>query len=513
MGATAASAKANSSRITSPALPPGGKLVASPRVAGRNLTPAQEAVQTGRAGLKNAGVPDSVLETAWAELREHVAESRPNRDTSERTEDGGQPDPARLRRVGQVLVGVVNQIQEPSLRRVMAVLSEELFGACFRDYICSYDPREVPADQQARQPASSLPVLPEQNLCNVVPYFAVVQSLRDTAKDAIVRRLELEARATNDLTLDSPGGTPSQGRRANDEVRLLEELRHSRLLADTYQSRTLELEKMRIELEDQVRRLRSDREKEELAKQKLNNEVKRLRADAETVKAAKASWDADKAARDVPAAGVRRGPTSTTSSISAASSSKVSRPGSARGQRPAETTLGLQSSSTFGRAGRGLEGARSPRAGLLSSSATEPSPVKNGTGLASMASPSREVSGRLACGHAGRDLDFGRSIAEEGALTETRILEEEALTAEVNSDRVAGEAMAEQSPQCPSVVSSANSETPRPAASSRPKQTATAAADAAAGAIARKSLGSSSCASSGSSPTAGGRKPVGKVSR
>eukprot|EP00930_Biecheleria_cincta_P020167 TRINITY_DN15224_c0_g1_i2.p1 TRINITY_DN15224_c0_g1~~TRINITY_DN15224_c0_g1_i2.p1 ORF type:complete len:708 (+),score=110.18 TRINITY_DN15224_c0_g1_i2:43-2166(+) len=514
MDATAASAKAKSSTINSPAPRSCAKLIASPRLAGRNATPAPEAIQTGRAGLKNAGVPDSVLETAWAELRQHVAESRPNRDTSSRTEDGWHPDPARLRRISQVLVGVVNQIQEPSLRRVMAVLCEELFGACFRDYTWSYDPREVPAEKQGRLPASSLPVLPEEKLTNVVPYFAVVQSLRDTAKDAIVRRLELEAKATNGSALDSPDGSPPQGRRAHEEVRLREELRHSRLLADTYQSRTLELEKMRIELEDQVRRLRSDREKEDLAKQKLSNEVKRLRADAETAKAAKAAWEADKSAREASAASGRRGPTL---SISAASPSKSARPGSALGQRPAATALGLQSSSTFGRAGRGLEGARSPRAGMLSSSATEPSPRRHGTGLACTASPCREAPERLA----GRDTDVRCGIAVEGALTETRILKEEALTAEGNGEHDAGEAMAEQSHPCTSLVSSASAEIPRQAASSRPKQTAAtsmaAAADAAAGAIqgrvARKSSGASSCASSAASPAAGGRKPVGKVSR
>lgn len=497
MGSAAAPAKATSSKITSPSLRSGTPLVASPRSAGRNVTPA--------ASLKNAGVPDSVLEAAWAELRQHVAESRPNRDASERTEEGWHPDPTKLRRICQLLVNVVNQMQEPNLRRVMAVLCEELFGGCFRDYTSLYDPREVLADQKGRQPASSLPFLPEDKLANVVPYFAVVQSLRDTAKDAIVRRLELEAKAN---VLDYPDGSPPQGGRAHEEVRLREELRHSRLLADTYQSRTLELEKMRIELEDQVRRLRSDREKEDLTKQKLSNEVKRLRSDAETVKAAKGALEADKAAREASALGGRRG---------AASSS---RPGSARGQRPAATALGLQSSSTFGRAGRGLEGGRSPRAGLLSSSATEPSPRINGTGL--MSSPSKEKPERLTREHAGRGTDLGRHIAMESVLIESRILEEEeAFIAEGNCGNAAAEVVPERTPQCSSDVSSANVETSRLATATRPKQTAAtsmaAAADAAAGAIqgrvARKSSGSSSCASGAASPTTGGRKPVGKVPR
>lgn len=503
MGSTAAPAKANSSRNTSPPLRPGARLVASPRGIRRNATPTQQAVQLGQSVQRNAGVSDSVLEAAWAELREHVAESRPNRDTRERTEDECHPDPDRLRRTCQVLVRVVNQIKEPKLRRVMAVLCEEVFGACFRDYSWSYDPRQVSAGQQGCQMASSLPVLSEEQLVNVVPYFAVVRSLRETAKDAIVRRLELEAKVTQ-----SPGGSELKGRRAIEEVRLQEELRHSRLLADTYQSRTLELEKTRIELEDQVRGLRSDRDKDDLTKQKLSNEVKRLRADADAVKAAKASWEAGKAASKALAQGSssslgRRG---LTSNSSATSSSKGTRPGSAQSQRPAATTL--QNSSTFGRAGRGLDSRRTPQAGLLSPSATEPSPRRNGTGLASMDSP--------------RDIDSCRGTAGEGARTETiRIPEEEALTVEGEHNRIAGEAMAEQTLPCSADMLSSNVETTRPAMASRSRQPAAtstaAAADAAAGAfhgrVARKSLGSSPCASSIASPTPGGHKPLGKGPR
>ncbi|CAE8602951.1 unnamed protein product, partial [Polarella glacialis] len=91
-------------------------------------------------------------------------------------------------------------------------------------------------------------------------------------------------------------GGERQGRRAVEEVRLREELRHARLLADTYQSRTLELEKIRMELEDQVRSCKTTQEKEELQRQKLSNEVNRLRAERETAKAAKVAYEAEKSA-------------------------------------------------------------------------------------------------------------------------------------------------------------------------------------------------------------------------
>jgi len=135
-----------------------------------------------------------------------------------------------------------------------------------------------------------MPALSEDQLATAVPYFSVVQSLRDTAKDAIVRRLELEAKATE---AESNVEEEGKGRRAVEEVRLREELRHARLLADTFQARTLELEKDRINLEDQVRRHRLERDNNELRSQKLNNEVKRLRADADVAKKARQQWESE----------------------------------------------------------------------------------------------------------------------------------------------------------------------------------------------------------------------------
>ncbi|CAJ1396197.1 unnamed protein product [Effrenium voratum] len=174
---------------------------------------------------------------------------------------------------------------------------------------------------------------------SVVPFFSVVQNLRETAKEAIVQKLELEAKV-------SGAEHEPQDRRALDEVRLKEELRHARLLAETYQARALELEKARIDLEDQVRRSLAEREKEELQRRKLSNEVKRLRADAETAKAAKAAWETEQAANRQAAGRVK-----TTPGVS-------SRPESAR-QR------GTPTLSSFGRAARpsvfGRSSPESPR--------------------------------------------------------------------------------------------------------------------------------------------------------
>lgn len=238
------------------------------------------------------------------------------------------PDPGRTRRACQILAGVVNSLPNDMLRQTLAVISEELFNAIFRDYRFVYDPRDAPRT----------PRLCEDSLMNAVPYSAVVQSLRDAAKDAIMRRLELEARccvsnsasaagvdsqagaadsstapdnSASANTVGSVGGstigasavvrpanTPPQGPRtsAMEEVQLREELRHARLLADSYQSRTLELERMRIELEEQVRRSAQDREKEDARRQKLTEEVRRLRKEADSVRAMKAAYEAERSA-------------------------------------------------------------------------------------------------------------------------------------------------------------------------------------------------------------------------
>lgn len=218
------------------------------------------------------------------------------------------------------------------LRHSLAVLSEELFNAIFRDYQFSYDPRD---------PTQRMPRLCEEALMNAVPYSAVVQSLRDAAKDAIMRRLELEARCSVGVSVSTsaacmesqagaadsstapdnaasantvgsvagsavvtgnatnaarPGNTAADNNRAVEEVQLREELRHARLLADTYQARTMDLERQRIELEEEVRRTSKDREKEDARHKKLADEVRRLRAEARQVREMQAAYETERAA-------------------------------------------------------------------------------------------------------------------------------------------------------------------------------------------------------------------------
>mmetsp|Transcript_89069 Transcript_89069/g.157807 ORF Transcript_89069/g.157807 Transcript_89069/m.157807 type:complete len:716 (+) Transcript_89069:55-2202(+) len=452
----------------------GPRLLASPRVTARNITPAQELVATSQA--------NPVFQAAWAELREHV-ESRNGRDP-ERPEDGSTPDPARLRRVCQVLVAVVNQIQEPTLRRVLTVLTEELFSAAFRDYTCSYDPRREPLQVDSQKGrGTSLPTLSEDQLATAVPYFAVVQSLRDTAKDAIVRRLELEAKASDMAEFNAE--EEGKGRRAVEEVRLREELRHARLLADTYQARTLELEKVRIDLEDQVRRQRSERDKDDLRSQKLANEVKRLRVDADVARRAKQQWEAENPGT-APAGG-RRGITATGSSVSSASGS---RPGSARGPRT-PGTIG----AAFSKASRGLvDRPKSPRSGMLSSSATEPSPRRHGTGLDGSTMPR--------AGRGGRGMISSGLISANGSLAEESLLEDE-LKMEDDMEAMGTLASESGASALQSGCSARSGAAARPIQqhqTPRPKHAGTQGPDAAAGSSVktggRRSLGGTSSSSS-----------------
>lgn len=53
---------------------------------------------------------------------------------------------------------------------------------------------------------------------------------------------------------------------AAQELQLREELRHSRLLAETYQARTLELERLRLGMDEEVSRMRHEREKDDMQK-------------------------------------------------------------------------------------------------------------------------------------------------------------------------------------------------------------------------------------------------------
>jgi len=116
-----------------------------------------------------------------------------------------------------------------------------------------------------------------------------------------MRRLELEAKISNDAQdateakiRPAAAATPTErvNRSAAEELQLREELRHARLLADTYQARTLELERLRLEMDEEVARMRHEREKEEMQKQRTNNEVRRLRAEVDAARAERA-WHAE----------------------------------------------------------------------------------------------------------------------------------------------------------------------------------------------------------------------------
>lgn len=256
----------------------------------------------------------AVLQDAWAQL------SMLAYDDSART-----PDPQRLRQVCKVLLSVVNQMEDPMQHRVFLVLIEELFLVSFKDYARLYDPH-----LKASNGPQTLPRISEEQLSNLVPFFSVAQNLRETAKDAILRKLELEAKVSG-AVLDQ---ATMEERQVIEEVKLKEELRHARLLADTFQARTVELEKVRMDLEEQLRQSQLERSKEDLQRRKLSNEVKRLRADAEVAKAAKAAVEAERQ-RQTSAITSRR------------SAPVITRPDSARSR-----TGTVQSTSSFGRAPR-----------------------------------------------------------------------------------------------------------------------------------------------------------------
>lgn len=298
---------------------------------------------------------DASLQSIWHELLHHIDQWRlPGMGSNWPTEHP-LPDLARIRRCCQMLTAVISKLQDELLRRVLTVLAEELFYAIFRDYAFTYDPRIEAAGtatcasasgtpllsgQRAPSPGPSVraPSLCERHVLSAVPYFAVVQSLRDAAKDAIMRRLELEAQQA----VSRPGPEDdrreavsdagdaharAQGRRpqplpqlqpqaaaqvpqasltvvderhdqwekeapsseaassaGTDKEQLTEELRHARLLVDTYQARTLELERLRIDMEEEVGRMHDDREKDELRRQRLQEEIRRLRAEADASK-------------------------------------------------------------------------------------------------------------------------------------------------------------------------------------------------------------------------------------
>jgi len=240
------------------------------------------------------------LYNTWSELLDLC--NRTRRIGCESPKEPWPPDPGHIRQACHTLIEVVNNLPDDMLRRVLTVLVEELFSAIFRDYNFTYDPREGdvlphPSRQSSgRGHTTRPPLLSAENIMNAVPYFAVVQSLRDAAKDAIMRRLELEAKISSGVLqmedTDSMQGSPNRGQEegstaAIQEVRLREELRHAKLLAETYQSRTIELERDREEMEDEIRRRRMESEKEESRRQRLHEEIRRLRSELQDPKASR----------------------------------------------------------------------------------------------------------------------------------------------------------------------------------------------------------------------------------
>jgi len=209
-------------------------------------------------------------------------------------------------------------------RRIFLLLTEELLVATFKDYVPVYNP-------QTFSQRSTLPLLSEDQLSSLVPFFSVAQNLRETAKDAILKKLELEAKVSGSVADQAN----LEERQVIEEVRLKEELRHARLLADTFQARTVELEKTRIDLEEQLRLCQNERSKEDLQRRKLTNEVKRLRAEADVAKAAKAEVEAERQRQTAAITSRRSAPT-------------ITRPDSARARNGHPST----STSSFGRAPR-----------------------------------------------------------------------------------------------------------------------------------------------------------------
>eukprot|EP00928_Gymnodinium_smaydae_P007988 TRINITY_DN12867_c0_g1_i1.p1 TRINITY_DN12867_c0_g1~~TRINITY_DN12867_c0_g1_i1.p1 ORF type:complete len:891 (+),score=79.62 TRINITY_DN12867_c0_g1_i1:124-2673(+) len=234
-----------------------------------------------------------------------------------RSRDQPPPDPVRTRKLCQLLVTVVNRLPDDLLRRALMVLSEELFHGIFRDYSSVYDPRSDTSTGAGRSQPSRPPRLCEESLNNVMPYSAVVQSLRDTAKDAIMRRLELEAKcnctsgsgvgleassrplparqsSTGDGNMSeaqSRISTSTDGLRAQEEVTLREELRSIRLLADTYKARMQELEQERSswmevrrarESEDTSRRPKAEEARLKIARNDLPESARSSRASYES---------------------------------------------------------------------------------------------------------------------------------------------------------------------------------------------------------------------------------------
>lgn len=293
--------------------------------------------------MRHATAP---LQATWIELLEHLDQTRPSQgsDADGSTDRCEMLDISRVRRLGQMLMSVINQLPDDLLHHVLAALTEELFSATFRDYPFSYDPREATKNGGEGQTSGQSMRLSEESLAQAVPYAAVVGSLREAAKDAIIRRLELEAKIggngpeTTPCDAEAEQGNSRQAK-AGEEVRLREELRHARLLAETYQARSLELERSRVELLEEVRRVRLDKEKNDGRRHKLLDEVRRLRSEAESARSTRQQEKQEKAATAQEAA-IRASPTPSTRTsrlAPAVASANTHRSRTHRGTSPART--------------------------------------------------------------------------------------------------------------------------------------------------------------------------------
>lgn len=93
--------------------------------------------------------------------------------------------------------------------------------------------------------------------------------------------------------------TPVEGS-ASPEGPLREDLRKAKLEADMYQHRTMELERVRLEMEEEAVRAKHERDREEFQRSRLEREVASLRAQLEGRQSGSASTEA---ARHVGRAG------------------------------------------------------------------------------------------------------------------------------------------------------------------------------------------------------------------
>jgi hypothetical protein len=316
-----------------------------------------------------------------------------------------------------MLMSVINQLPDDLLRHILAALTEELFSATFRDYSFSYDPREAKKSEVERQTSGLAKKseverqtsgqtmrLSEESLAQAVPYAAVVASLREAAKDAIIRRLELEAKiGGNGHEMIACDAEADQGNarqaKAGEEVRLREELRHARLLADTYQARSLELERSRVELLEEVRRVRLDKEKNDGRRHKLIDEVRRLRSEAESARSTKQQERQEKAAT-VQEAVIRASPTP--SKRTAIATANTYRARTHRGTSPARTMSPDEENNGYNAPSEEqLPNSRLGPGGLAvsSSSSTETSaPLTSGAGFSRSPVSSRTSAAASTCG-------------------------------------------------------------------------------------------------------------------